>query len=216
MKLVIANKAYSSWSFRPWILMREMGIAFDEEMIPLYHPDTQARIRAYGGGRTVPLVVDGAIVVWESLAIVDYLAEMFPNKAIWPVDPASRAHARSSAAEMHGGFQALRSRCPMNFRRAPKAVALSDDVKANVARIEQLWADARQRFGAGGPFLYGKFSAADAMYAPVVHRFQAYAVPVSASTRAYMDTIMGLPSWGEWASAAAAEPWHHAPYDEVS
>jgi glutathione S-transferase len=216
MKLVIANKAYSSWSLRPWILMRHLGIPFEEEVIRLYQPDTAMRIGRYSGAGRVPVLVDGDITVWESLAIVEHLAERFPDKAIWPKDPAARAHARSLASEMHAGFAPLRARCTMNIRRVPKALALDDEVKANVARILTAWREARSRFGAGGPFLYGAFSAADAMYAPVVNRFHVYAVPVPAEVRAYMDAVMALPAWQAWEADARAEPWYEAQYEDVA
>lgn len=178
MKLLIGNKAYSSWSLRPWILMRHFDLPFEEEMVALYQPDTAERVRRFSKAGKLPVLVDGDIVVWESLAIIDYLAERYPDRAIWPADRAARAHARAAATEMHAGFQALRNRCGMNMRRVPRAIALADPVTADIARIVTLWTEARERFGAGGPFLYGAFSAADAMYAPVVNRFHAYAIEI--------------------------------------
>ncbi|MBL8569838.1 MAG: glutathione S-transferase family protein [Phreatobacter sp.] len=214
MKLVIGNKAYSSWSFRPWLLMRVLGLPFEEELIPLYRDGSAERIRAASPGGKVPALIDGDIVVWESLSIIEYIADRFPDR-VWPFDRAARAHARSLSTEMHAGFAALRSRCPMNIRRAPKSVTLGPDVEANVARIVAGWTEARSRFGAGGPFLYGAFSGADAMYAPVVSRFHSYAVAVPPPVRAYMERIMALPAWQEWKEAADAEPWHLADSDDV-
>lgn len=215
MKLVIGNKAYSSWSFRPWILMRVLGLPFEEVLVPLYREGSAAQIRSLSPGGKVPALADGDIVVWESLSIIEYLADRFPGR-VWPAEPAARAHARSLSAEMHAGFAALRGRCPMNMRRAPKAVVLGAEAETDVARILAAWDEALRRFGGAGPFLYGAFSGADAMYAPVVSRFHAYGVPVPAQARAYMDAIMALPAWREWAEAADAEPWHLADSDDVT
>lgn len=217
MKLVIANKAYSSWSFRPWIMMRMAGIPFDEVVIPLYQPDTRERILAISPAGKVPVLVDGEAVVWESLAILEHLADRFPEKIIWPRDPLARAMARAVSAEMHAGFMPLRVRCPMNMRRRPRAIALDEHVQANVDRITAAWSEARGRFGQqGGEFLFGPFSAADAMYAPVVNRFHVYGVSVSPVVKAYMDNIMALPAYREWEAAAVAEPWTHAPYEAIA
>ena len=211
MKLVIANKAYSSWSLRPWLLMRVFEIAFDEVVIPLDLPGSPAAIKAFGPAGKVPVLIDGPLTVWDSQAIVEHLAEVRPTCAIWPRDPAARALARSIAAEMHAGFLPLRRALPMNMRRVPKAAMLdaasAAEVTADVARIEVAWADARSRFGAGGPFLFGHFSAADAMFAPVVNRLHAYAVPVGNETRTYMDAMMALPAWQDWQAGAEAEGW---------
>jgi glutathione S-transferase len=216
MKLLIGNKAYSSWSFRPWILMRHFDLPFEEEVVPLYEADTAERVRRYSRAGKLPVLVDDDVVVWESLAIIDWLADNHPALPIWPPDRVASAHARSAATEMHAGFQALRSRCGMNMRRAPKALPLDEAVKADVARIVAIWSEARERFGSGGPFLYGAFSAADAMFAPVVNRFHVYAIEVPSVVRTYMDAMMALPAWGQWQQAAAAEPWFHARIDDVA
>lgn len=209
--LVVANKAYSSWSMRPWLLMRTFDIAFDEIVIPLGEPTTRAAIDRYSPAGKLPVLVDGPITIWDSLAIVEYLAERHPRLSIWPHDGAARALARSLSAEMHSGFSPLRRQLPMNMRRVPKArdldAATAAEVAANVARIEGAWADARARFGGGGPFLLGAFSAVDAMFAPVVNRFHAYAVPVGDGTCSYMATIMALAAWRDWQAAADAEGW---------
>jgi glutathione S-transferase len=144
---------------------------------------------------------------------MEYLAEKFPNAKLWPADPAARAHARAIASEMHAGFQSLRKACPMNFWHPPKQYPLADDVKENVRRIDAMWTDSRKRFGTGGPFLFGTFGAADAMYAPVVSRFQTYGVEAGPEARAYMDAMMALPAWKEWRAAALKEPWV-LPHDE--
>ena len=182
--LVLANKAYSSWSLRPWLLMRVCAIPFDEIVIPLYTPATAAAIARYSPAGKVPILLDGAVTVWESLAIVEHLAAAHPDVPIWPRDPRARALARSLAAEMHAGFLALRQAMPMNMRRAPKPpLAGWDAARTDIARVEAAWSDARARHGTGGPFLFGAFTAADAMFAPVVSRFHAYAVPVGAVGR---------------------------------
>ncbi len=214
--LVLANKAYSSWSLRPWLLMRVCAIPFDEVVIPLYTHDTAAAIARYGPAGKVPILLDGDLTVWESLAIIEHLAAAHPDLPVWPRDPRARALARSLAAEMHAGFQSLRRTMPMNMRRAPKPpVDGHDAARADIARVEAAWADARDRHGTGGPFLFGTFSAADAMFAPVVNRFHVYAVPVSTATRAYMEAVMMLPAWCEWQRDAEGEPWHEERYDNV-
>jgi glutathione S-transferase len=162
----------------------------------------------------VPVLIDGGVLVWESLAILEYLADKFPAAGLWPKDFASRAHARAVASEMHAGFQPLRRLLPMNMWRPVKPRALDDGAKADAARIDAIWSECRARFGAAGPFLYGAFGAADAMYAPVVSRFHTYAVEVGAEARAYMGTMMALPAWREWREAARREPWV-LPHDEV-
>jgi glutathione S-transferase len=215
LKLVIANKAYSSWSLRPWILLAHFKIPFEEVVIPMRQPETREAMLRYAPTGKCPSLHDGKISVWESLAIAEYVAELCPEKAIWPRGKAARAHARSLANEMHAGFQALRQACPTNFRRPPKAIALSDAVKADVARIEAAWAHAREAFGKAGPFLYGRFSAADAMFAPVVNRFHAYAIPVQPATRSYMDAVIALPAWKAWIADGEREPWRIEDYEAV-
>jgi glutathione S-transferase len=207
MKLVIGNKAYSSWSLRPWIAMKQLGLAFEEALIPLQQPGTKAEILKHAPNGLVPALIDGDVTVFETLAILEYLNETHAEDTLWPRDKAARAHARSVAAEMHGGFAAFRRDCPFNIRRAVKAHTPSPDGMKAAERIDAIWQDCRARFGHGGPFLFGPFSAADAMYAPVVNRFHVYDVPRSAVSQAYMDAIMALPAWAEWAAAAQAEPW---------
>jgi glutathione S-transferase len=214
LRLILGNKNYSSWSFRPWIAMKVAGIAFDEEVISLNAADFKERVTRVSGAGKVPALVDGPVQVWESLAILEYLAERFPAAGLWPSDPAARAQARAIAAEMHAGFVPLRRHLPMNMWRPVKPRELPAEVQVNVRRIEAMWADCRTRFGAGGPYLFGRFGAADAMYAPVVSRFHTYAVEVGAPTRAYMTAVMALPAWREWYAAAIAEPWV-LPEDEV-
>ena len=170
LHLVIGNKNYSSWSLRPWIAMTMAGIPFRETVILLDTPETAAQIAEHSKAGRVPVLHHGRTIIWESMAILEYMAELFPEKHLWPKATAARALARSVANEMHAGFTALRSACPMNLRRAKKQVAMNDGVARDVARIESLWRECHQRHGKGEPFLFGKFSIADAMYAPVVTR----------------------------------------------
>jgi glutathione S-transferase len=214
LHLVIGNKNYSSWSFRPWFAMKVAGIAFAETVISLDAPDFKSRLIALSGAGKVPVLIEDDIRVWESLAILEYLAEKFPAARLWPEDTAARAHARAIAAEMHAGFQPLRRRLPMNVRRPAMPLALETDTAADVARIDAIWSECRARFGKGGPFLYGGFGAADAMYAPVVWRFHTYAVEVGETARAYMRALMALPAWNEWREAARREVWV-LPHDEI-
>jgi glutathione S-transferase len=217
LTLVIGNKNYSSWSMRPWLALRASNIPFEEVFIPLYtdNPADKQRILSFSRAGKVPSLVDGDITVWDSLAIIEYLAERFPQAKLWPEDRAMRAHARSISAEMHSGFVPLRSECGMNLHRPVGAIALSTDAKANVARVEEIWRDCRQRYGKGGPFLFGVFTGADAMYAPVVHRFRTYAIEVGAEARAYMETMMALPAFREWTEAGLAETLRIEKFENV-
>ena len=205
LHLVIGNKNYSSWSFRPWLAMKVAGIAFAETVISLDAADFKARVTALSGAGRVPVLIDGDICVWESLAILEYLAEKFPLAGLWPNDAAARAHARAVASEMHAGFMPLRRQLPMNVARPVKQRALDEGAAKDVARIDSMWKECRAKFG--GPFLFGPFGAADAMYGPVVWRFRTYAVDVGAAARAYMQAMMALPAWNEWRDAARREPW---------
>jgi glutathione S-transferase len=217
LKLVIGNKNYSSWSMRPWLAMRASNVAFDEVLIPLYTDDKadKERILGFTGSGKVPALIDGDVTVWDSLSIIEYVAERFPEARLWPEDRAPRAHARSISAEMHSGFVPLRSECGMNLHRPIRAVALSSDARANVARIEQIWTECRERYGRLGPFLFGKFGAADAMFAPVVHRFRTYAIEVAPQAQAYMDTMMAQPAFVEWTQAGLAETLLIARFEAV-
>jgi glutathione S-transferase len=215
MHLHIANKLYSSWSLRPWLLMTALDIRFKETVIPMYRDDTRARMLAVSPTAKMPVLIDGDVTVWESLAIIEYLAEKFPGKGVWPKDVKARAHARAVSSEMHAGFQALRNACPMNLakRFAPRS-DLGPDVAANVERLAQLWLEARTRFGGSGRFLYGAFSAADAMYAPIVTRLDTYQIPVDPKVRGYMDAILFHPAFTSWREAAMVEPWSVPHYEE--
>jgi glutathione S-transferase len=211
--LVIANKCYSSWSLRPWLLLKQLGVTFDEILIPLDQPDTAARIREHSPAGRVPVLRDGEITVWDSLAITEYVGERW-QVPVWSEEVGARALARSISAEMHSGFHALRKACPMNLGKRFGSKDRGEAVARDVARIDAIWQDARGRHGQGGPFLFGAFSAADAMYAPVVTRFDTYGIAVSPASRAYMEAVLALPAFGEWRAAALAETWI-VPHDEV-
>jgi len=217
LTLVIGNKNYSSWSMRPWLALRAIDIPFEEVVIPLYtdNPADKQRILSFSRSGKVPSLVDGDITVWDSLSIIEYAAERFPQARLWPEDRAMRAHARSISAEMHSGFMPLRNECGMNLHRPIGAIALSADAKANIARIEEIWRDCRQRYGSRGPFLFGEFTGADAMYAPVVHRFRTYAIEVGAEAKAYMGTMMALPAFREWTEAGLAETLRIEKFENV-
>jgi glutathione S-transferase len=207
LKLVIGNKNYSSWSMRPWLALRANNIPFEEIFVPLY-TDNKAdkeRLLGFSASGKVPALIDGDVTVWDSLAIIEYLAERFPEARLWPEDRAQRAHARAIAAEMHSGFLPLRNECGMNLHRPVRAIALSADAQANVARLQKIWLDCRARYGQGGPFLFGAFGAVDAMYAPVVHRFRTYAVEVAPEVRTYMEAMMALPAFAQWTAEGLAE-----------
>jgi glutathione S-transferase len=206
LKLVIGNKNYSSWSMRPWLALRASGIPFEEVFIPLYTGQTDKdRILRFTRSGKVPALIDGDLTIWDSLAIIEYLAERFPEAKLWPQDRAARAHARSISAEMHSGFMPLRNECGMNLHRPIGSIALSEDARVNIARVEEIWSDCRERYGKQGPFLFGAFTGADAMYAPVVHRFRTYAIKVGPLVQAYMETMMALPAFKEWTEAGLAE-----------
>ncbi|MET0877930.1 MAG: glutathione S-transferase family protein [Tardiphaga sp.] len=206
LTLVIGNKNYSSWSMRPWIALKACGIAFEEVMIPLYTgPADKQRILGFSQSGKVPALIDGDITVWDSLAIIEYAAERFPEARLWPEDRARRAHARSISAEMHSGFMALRNECGMNLHRPVKAKTLSADALANIARIQDIWAECHARYGKIGPYLFGEFSGADAMYAPVVHRFLSYAVEVRPEARFYMEAMQALTAFRQWTDEGLAE-----------
>ena len=206
LTLVIGNKNYSSWSMRPWLALRANDIAFDEVFIPLYTGAAdKKRILGFTDSGKVPALIDGDVTIWDSLAIIEYLAEKLPKARLWPEHRARRAHARSISAEMHSGFGALRNECGMNLHRPVGAIALSADARDNIARIQQIWIECRERYREFGPFLFGAFGGADAMFAPVVHRFRTYAIEVVPEARDYMDTMMSLPAFQEWTRAGLAE-----------
>jgi glutathione S-transferase len=207
LHLVIANKAYSSWSLRPWVAMKAQGVSFKETVICLGQAETAAEIAQFSPAGKVPVLKHGDVTVWESLAILEYLVDSFPTHAWWPKDPGARAMARSISAEMHAGFTNVRSTMPMNVRRSIPGPARTPAIDGDIARIQALWSDARKAYGAGGPFLFGAFSNADAMYAPVVTRFKTYGVSLDAVSQAYCDAILAHPAMRQWYADAEAESW---------
>ncbi|WP_197338248.1 glutathione S-transferase family protein [Ralstonia solanacearum] len=205
MKLVIGNKNYSSWSLRPWLLARQAGIPFEEIRLHLGSEGFAAEIRRYSPAGRVPVLVDGDITVWDSLAICETLAERFPRAHLWPEDPKARAHARSICAEMHAGFANLRSQMPMNVTAMLPGLGWNVAVQRDVDRIAQIWTELRQKHAAEGPFLFGHFTVADAFYAPVVSRFATYGVRLPESAKTYADHILNLPAMQEWIEGARGE-----------
>ncbi len=209
LKLIIGSKNYSSWSLRPWIFLRHLGLEFDELVLPLDTPEFEAQIGRYSPARRVPVLLDGDLHVWESLAICEHLAEK--TRHGWPAGNAARARARSISAEMHAGFQDLRAMLPFNARARGRRVEQSAQLMSNVRRIDEIWRECRQQFGRDGPWLFGSYSIADAMYSSVVLRFNTYGTELSASARAYMETVLADPPLLEWLRSAEAEP-HRVDY----
>ncbi|RVT41948.1 glutathione S-transferase family protein [Sphingobium algorifonticola] len=210
LKLIIGNKAYSSWSLRGWLAAKQSGLPFEEVVVSLYDaawPERKAQPDLAPSAGKVPILWNGGTAVWESIAIIDHLDDLTGGTRFWPQDLAARGLARSMAAEMHAGFVALRRACPMNTRRIFDAVSPSSEVADNLARIAQLWAQARADYGGSGDFLFGAFGAADIMYAPVVSRIVSYQLPVPAHARAYVDAIMAHRWMQDWIAAAQEEDW---------
>jgi glutathione S-transferase len=205
LTLVIGNKNYSSWSLRSWLFLKHHGIPFEEVRIPLYREDSQSRIAAYTPAGKVPVLIDGEITVWDSLAILEYLAERFPETSGWPEERTERSKARAISAEMHAGFQALRTHCGMNCRRPPAPKELPDAVAKDIARIGRIWQDCRERYAGDGPWLFGRFTIADAMYAPIALRFHTYRLDAGPAAREYVNTVLGHPAMVEWIEAGQAE-----------
>ena len=217
LKLILGSKNYSSWSMRPWLALAEHDIACDEEVLDTYAPETKAKILRYSPAGRVPILIDGENTIWDSLAILEHLADKFPQLDLWPKDPAARALARSISAEMHSGFVPLRKAMPMNLKRpvAPPKAGVADDVKADIKRICDIFRDARTRFGARGDFLLGAFSAADCMYAPVAARLRTFAVPLDAPCEDYVSAIHELSSFKRWKAGALKENIVEASYDAL-
>lgn len=207
LQLVIGNKNFSSWSLRPWLLLKQAGLPFREISVRLRQADTKAQILAHSPSGKVPALIDGDLTVWDSLAICEYLAEKasLNHVDLWPADPKARAEARSVSAEMHSGFAALRQQMSMEVAASRPGEGQTPEVLADIARIAALWTSCRERFAAAGPFLFGDFSVADAMYAPVAFRFHTYGVELPPLAAAYRDTLLALPAMQEWAAGARAE-----------
>lgn len=204
--LVVGSKNYSSWSLRPWLVLRQYGVAFDEIVLPLDTPEFHERIRNHSPAGRVPVLHDGEVRVWDSLAIAEYANERWLGGRGWPADAAARALARAISAEMHSGFAALRAELPMNCRKRVKDHPAGKQAQTDIARVKAIWRETRERFGKDGPFLFGAFGIADAMYAPVVLRFVSYDVALDPVERAYADTILALPAMQDWLAATRNEP----------
>jgi glutathione S-transferase len=215
LRLVIGNKNYSSWSMRPWLAMRELGIEFEEVQIPLRQHDSLERKLAYSPAGKVPILIDGDLRVWDSLAIVEHLSDRFPHKRLWPTDSETRAAARSVSAEMHSGFTSLRARMPMNCRARRPEAGRGPGVQEDIDRVREIWRECRERQNATGEFLFGKFTAADAMFAPVASRFQTYGVELDGVEAEYAQAILALPAVASWMQASREEPWSIAKFDEA-
>lgn len=217
--IYLGNKAYSSWSMRPWLALKASGIAFDETTMPMFTPETVAWLADNSPNKKFPVLHHDDLVISETIAIIEYVAELAPNANLWPTHTKARAVARAVSAEMHAGFPAIRQSFPMHLRKrflkykVPEAARA--DVETQVARIEVLWADCRNRFGQGGPFLFGGFGAADCMFAPVVTRFVTYNVPLSQVSKQYVDTVMAHPFMKEWIDAAQVEGMATASYEMI-
>ncbi|HUJ53961.1 MAG TPA: glutathione S-transferase family protein [Steroidobacteraceae bacterium] len=212
LTLIIGNKNYSSWSLRAWLLLKHLGVSFEEIVVPLDVADTREQLEHYGPSARVPVLHHGDLRVWDSLAICEYVAELTGRG--WPQARAARAVARSVCAEMHSGFTTLRSLWPMNARARNRRTAVTTPLEADIERIDEIWNDCRARFGAGGPWLFGEYTAADAMYAPVVLRFNTYGARISQTARWYMASVLEDGPLQEWLQAAKHEPWTIAS-DEV-
>ncbi len=212
LQLILGNKNYSSWSMRPYLALAHTGAPFEEQVIPLFEEGYKARIHEQVPSGLVPALRDGDQLVWDSLSICEYLAERFPQAHLWPADAGARAHARSVSCEMHAGFLALRREMPMNLHRSRPGQGRTDAALADIERVTDIWRDCLQRYG--GPFLFGSFTIADCMYAPVVTRFLTYGVEIDDACRGYMDAIMAFPPMVAWHQAARAEPWTIAQYEE--
>jgi glutathione S-transferase len=211
--LIVGLKNYSSWSLRPWVLLKHLDVEFKEIVLEHYGPGYRAEIAKYSPVGKVPVLIDDEMHVWDSLAIVEHVAERTGRG--WPKELAARALARSISAEMHSGFQALRSQCPMNVRESGRHVEQTPELRRDIARIDEIWQDCRRRFGASGPWLFGGYSIADAMFAPVVTRFNTYSIEVSPESRAYMKVTLADPAYQEWLQAARAEKFHSPVIDAI-
>lgn len=205
MKLLIGNRNYSTWSLRPWLVLRHFDLPFQDEVLMLSGDRWRETLAERSPTGKVPVLIDGDLVVPETLAIIEYLADLFPEKAIWPADRRDRALARAAASEMHAGFSALRTQAPMNLRASHPGKVDLDSVRKDLHRVEQLWGDLLGR--SGGPFLFGEFTAADAMYAPLATRLRTYDLPISDTAAKYVEAIYALPAFQEWRALALKEPW---------
>ena len=206
LRLVIGSKNFSSWSLRAWLALEHTASPFEEVLISFGDPDWRAQVRRFSPSGKVPYLIDGALGIGDSLAIVEYLHEKFPSAQLWPSDPTARARARSAAAEMHSGFGALRSNMPMDLQASAPDAGHTPEALADAARIQEIWRACRAGFGADGPYLFGTFGAADCFYAPVVFRFLSYAVPLGTNAERYCDAVLAHPAVRKWRDAALREP----------
>ena len=206
LKLIIANKKYSSWSLRPWIAMKAKGIPFEEVLSQFDLSTMHEHFAEFSPTKKVPVLVHEGMTIWDSLAILEYIAELFPEKGLWPKYCRARAHARCVSNEMHADFPDLRNECPMNMARPPSRIELSEGAKTDIKRVDTIWTECLDTYS--GPYLFGQeFTIADAMFAPVVNRIEVYGIPKSPAMAAYCETIKAMPSWQEWATDGRAEPW---------
>jgi len=216
LHITLGNKRYSSWSMRPWLALKATGLPFTEDVFCLGSDEMNDWLAANSPNRKVPLLQHGDLKIWDSLAIIEYLAELAPEAGLWPQDRAARAIARSVSAEMHSGFQPLRQSLGMNVARTFPGFAVPEAAQADIDRLQAIWAECRKNYGAGGPFLFGAFSAADCMYAPVVTRFVTYDVKLTPESQAYVDAMLAQPFVAEWIAAGKAEPWVVEKYEAVA
>lgn len=205
LTLVVGNKNVSSWSLRPYLALAQTGVAFDEVVVLLDRPDTAANIAKHSPGGKVPVLKDGDLTVWESLAICEYVADKFPEAKLWPQDRGARAIARAVSSEMHAGFAELRKTCSMKIAERRPTPELTPALRKDIDRITSMWTGLREKYGKGGPFLFGHFTIADAMYAPVATRFETYGIPVERPVREYMDALFALPTLQRWLDGAKKE-----------
>lgn len=213
LELAVANKNYSSWSLRAYLVLERTRTPYAEQVIPLRQPGTEAEIRKRSPSGRLPVLRDGGVVVWDSLAIAEYLAERFPSARLWPADPSARATARSVCAEMHAGFTALRQTLPMNIRRRRPGGFDAPSVAADIARIVQIWSDLRRTHGTGGPYLFREWGIADAFFTPVAARFRTYGVPLPPDAAEYRDALLTWPAFRRWEQEAEREPWTIPEYE---
>ena len=213
MTLCMGNKNYSSWSMRAWLALRQCGASFEEQVFDLAAPGVREAIRGQSPTGRVPVLYDGDLIIWDSLAIIEYAAERFPQAGLWPEDAAARAVARSVSAEMHSGFSSLRRHMPMNVRRSSPGKGWAEGVLEDIERITSIWRSCRSEYGGAGDYLFGPWSAADCMYAPVASRFATYGVELGETERAYSSAVFRHPFVEEWRAAAEAEPMVNPAYD---
>jgi glutathione S-transferase len=213
IKLVIANRNYSSWSLRAWLVLQRARVPFEEQVIPLRQPGSREEIAKISPSGRLPVLVDGPLVIWDSLAIAETMADRYPAARLWPTDPALRAAARSVTAEMHAGFTALRQTLPMNIRRRRPGGFDAPSVRADIDRIVAIWTGHRAKYGSGGPYLFREWGIADAFYTPIAARFRTYSVPLPPEAAAYRDALLTWPAFRQWEQAAEREPWAIPEYE---